>query len=1124
MNREMTSGAHTAIEAAPAQRPREVPRRTPLELKCVHRWIEVQAVRNPEAIAVAVAGSGESLSYAELNARANRLARRLRGLGVGPEVLVGVCLDRSPGLVVGLLAVLKAGGAYVPLDPTYPAERLAFMLEDAHVAALLTRSSLLDRLPAGRAAVVCLDREWDEIAAESAEDLPGGAKLDNLAYVIYTSGSTGKPKGAMIHHRGLANYVAWAARTYGVSQGQGAPVHSSISFDLTITALFVPLVAGRRVDLLEEDLGIEQLSAALRRTSGYSLVKLTPAHLRWLGDQLEPSEAAGKTRAFIIGGEPLRPEHIAFWREWAPETVLVNEYGPTETVVGCCVYRVSREDAIAGPIPIGQPIAQTQLHVLDQRLRVVPVGVAGELYIGGAGLARGYLGRPGLTAERFLPDPFGDQPGGRLYRTGDLARWRSDGNLEYLGRADRQVKIRGYRVEPGEVEEALARHPAVRETTVLAREESLDDHRLVAYLTLHADGPAPSTSDLHQFLRDVLPEPMIPSRFVVLDAFPLTPNGKIDREALPALEGAEPGAEALPVGPCGPIEEALSEIWVELLGGPRPGPRDNFFERGGHSLMATQLLARVRHTFDVEVPLKDFLDEPTLVGLARLVARGLVDGGAPPAPPIVPIGRDRPLPASFAQQRLWYLDQVQPGQPAYNMPIAVHLQGPLDVSALQHALAEIVRRHEVLRTTLVAGGGIPRQVIAESLEVPLPVEDLSGLDPEPRQARAQELLRGEATRPFDLARGPLIRAGLLRLEEQEHIAVVVLHHVIADGWSLGVLIREVSALYQAFHAGEGSPLPPPAIQYADYAAWQRAWLQGEVLQAEVDHWSARLAGLPDLELPADRPAPAAQSGRGGRRTATLEPALLEGVRALGRQEGATLYMTLLAAFQVLLYRYSGQEDLAVGTPIAGRTRPELEGLIGCFVNTLVLRSDLAGAPTFRALVGRVRRVAIEAYGHQELPFEKLVEALQPERGARWTPLFRAMFTVQNAPLPALQSPEMVLTPLEVFSETSKFDLDLSATESPERLELTMEYNVDLFDPATVDRMLMHYRLLLEGIVADPDQRIGAIPMLSQEERSRMQASWGDSGFDEFAAGLDEGVDGDLDVVWDGQRPEEVEPR
>jgi hypothetical protein len=741
--------------------------------------------------------------------------------------------------------------------------------------------------------------------------------------------------------------------------------------------------------------------------------------------------------------------------------------------------------------------------VLDRRLRAVPVGVAGELYIGGVGLARGYRNRPGLTAERFIPDPFGCPPGGRLYRTGDLARWQPDGTLEFLGRVDHQVKIRGFRVELGDVESALARHHEVRDVVVVARPDSTEEMGLAAYI-VPRDGTNPTTpSELRRWLQRRLPEYLIPSAFVNLDALPLTPNGKVDRRALPDPAQLRRGLGADSVPPRGPIEQAIAEVCAELLGGGPVGVHDNFFERGGHSLLAVQLRARLSRIFDVEVPLKDFLEEPTVARLARAVEETLADGAAPQASPLARVRRDVPLPGSFAQQRLWFLDQLEPGRSAYHIPSAVRLVGRLDVSALSRALNEVVRRHEALRTTLVSDVGIPRQVIADRLELPIAVDDLRGLPADEREARALFRLREEAERPFDLARGPLIRAGLLRLDEQEHVIAVTMHHAISDGWSIGILFREVSALYEALQQGEPSPFPELPIQYADYTVWQRDWLQGPALEAQLDYWRDRLANVPDLELPTDRPRPSVAAQRGGERSVILPTTTLDAVRALGRGEGATLYMTLLAAFQVLLHRYSGQSDIAVGSPVAGRSRPELEGLIGFFVNTLVMRGDLSGNPGFRELLRRVRRAAMEAYAHQDVPFEKLVTLVHPDRNSSRSPLFQVMFALQNAPLPALQTPGLLLTPIELPSRCSKFDLTLFAWESAEGLRLTMEFDTDLFDAATVDRMLAHYGILFEEITAHPDRPIGGLSMLKPDERDRLLAGWNAAAIDDFSTTFDE---------------------
>jgi amino acid adenylation domain-containing protein len=1071
--------------------------------RLVHRRIETQAERTPDAIALTCAG--ESHTYSELNAQANRLARRLRALGVGPEVLVGLCVGRSAAMVVGLLAVLKAGGAYVPLDPAYPAERLAFMLEDAHASVILTEQRLRDDLPDGEARVVCLDGDWGAIDAESDANLEGGAAAANLAYVIYTSGSTGRPKGVQVTHGALANLLQSMRGLLSMSERDTLLAVTTLSFDIAALEIFLPLSVGARVELVDRDVAADGSRLAARLDDPrITFVQATPATWRML---LEAGWRGKPTLTMLCGGETL-PRALAD-RLLEKGAALWNVYGPTETTIWSSAWRVEAGET---PISIGRPIANTRLYVLDKRLRTVPIGVIGELYIGGAGLARGYRERPGLTAEQFIPDPFGTLPGGRLYRSGDLARWWPDGTLECLGRVDHQVKIRGFRVELGEIEAALARHPAVRETVVAAHPDPSGEMSLAAYVAPRDSADPSIAAELRRWLLGAIPEYMVPETFVFLDALPLTPNGKIDRQALPDPGRARPRADADFVPPRGPIEAAVAEIWTSLLGAETVGAHDNFFERGGHSLLAVQLLSRLRRTFEVEASLKDFLEDPTVSRLARIVERALEDETAPLAPPPVPVGRDAPLPASFAQQRLWFLDQLEPGRASYHIPAAVKLAGRLDIPALERALNEVVRRHEALRTTLVADGGIPRQVIAARLELPLAVQDLSGLPEDERNFHALNCIREEAERPFDLARGPLVRAGLLRLSEREHIAMVTMHHAISDGWSIGILIRELSALYQSFLLRQPSPLAEPAIQYADYAVWQRNWLQGTVLEAQLDYWTGQLAGVPDLELPTDRPRPPATSQRGDEKSSTLPKTILEAVRALGRHEGATLYMTLLAAFQVLLFRYSGQEDIAVGTPVAGRTRPELEGLIGFFVNTLVVRGDLSGEPGFRELLRRIRRTAIEAFTHQDLPFEKLMTVAHRDRDASRTPLFQVMFALQNVPFSPLQAPELLLTPLELSSRTSKFDLTLFATEVPEGMRLTMEYSTDLFDAPRVDLMLAHYRILLQEIIAHPDQPIGALRMLTDEERTQVLVGWNAAGSDDLATVLDGPETDELDSL------------
>jgi amino acid adenylation domain-containing protein len=1051
----------------------------------------MQAQRAPAAIALNCAG--DALTYSQLNARANRLAHRLRREGVGPDVLVGLCTGRSAAMVVGLLAVLKAGGAYVPLDPAYPPDRLAFMLDDARPSILLTQAHLLLRLPATSASMICLDRDWRSIDGEPDGNLSGGAGLSNLAYVIYTSGSTGRPKGAMIEHLGLANYLSWCAKAYAVRDGLGAPVHSSISFDLTVTGLLAPLVVGRRVDLLDENLGIEQLSEALRRSRDYSLVKITPAHLRWLADQVNPRDAAGRTRAFVIGGEQLRPEHISYWQQHAPDTALINEYGPTETVVGCCVYRVGRDEVNSGPIPIGRPIANTRLYVVDQNLEPVPIGVPGELYIGGAGVARGYLNRPRLTAERFIPDPFGTGPGGRLYRTGDLARWRSDGNLEYLGRVDRQFKLRGFRIEPAEIEEALTRHPAVREAVVVAREDVPDDRRLVVYLTVTEDRRVPSSSELRRFLRKSLPEPMVPSAFVVLEALPLTANGKVDLRALPSPEAGIAQPVELSRAPRGPVEEEVASIWETVLGLDRFGAHDSFFEIGGHSLLATQVVSRLREVFEVEIPLRALFEATTVAGLAQRI-EALRQGGAPrEASPIQPTAHAGPLPLAFSQEALWFLDQLAPGQPTFNVSAALRITGPLDTGALEQSLNQLVRRHESLRTSFVASDGTPYQVVEHDVSLSLETADLTELPLEYREAEAKRRATDESRRPFDLTRGPLARVSLLRLGDADCALLLTMHHLITDGWSFAVAAGELATLYEAARQNRPSRLPDPPIQYADFARWQRDQFASGAWSTQIECWRRRLAAVPALELPTDHPRPPIRSPHGALRELVLSQELSAAVRTVSRREGVTPFMTLLAAFKLVLGRWSGQDDFAVGAPVANRNRPETEQLIGYFVNMVALRADLSRNPTAREFLARVREVALEAFEHQEVPLEILIPVLGPRRDASRSPFFQVMFVLQSNALPAVGPLELTVSPLHLDqgTGTSKFDLALGFEDTPRGFAGSVEFNTDLFEAATIERFSHHYVKLLEDLVTHPEWRLSELSLLSDAER-RQVIAWSHS--------------------------------
>jgi amino acid adenylation domain-containing protein/non-ribosomal peptide synthase protein (TIGR01720 family)/FkbM family methyltransferase len=1053
-----------------------------------HALFEVQAARTPEALAVTFGDA--RLTFGELNTRANRLAWHLRARGVGPDVRVGLCLERSPELVVGMLGILKAGGAYVPLDPEYPHERLAFMLADSQVPVLVTREELADGLPATRAQVICLDSDAAAVAVERPENPEHVTCAEHLAYVLYTSGSTGRPKGVMVEHRGLVNYLSWCAGAYRVAGGAGAPVHSPLAFDLTVTSLLLPLTLGRPVVLVPEGEGVQGLGTALRAGADFSLVKLTPTHLSLLAQWLGTGEAADRTRAFVIGGEALSYEALSFWRTHAPGTRLINEYGPTETVVGCCVHEVGADDTSSGAVPIGRPIANVELHVLDSELRLVPVGAPGELYIGGLPLARGYLGRPELTAEKFVPHPFSTLPGARLYRTGDLARRRADGVLEFLGRVDDQVKVRGFRIELGEIETVLASHPAVRETAVVVREDVPGDKRLVAYVT--GEAKELGTAELRRFLDAKLPEYMLPAAFVVLEALPLTTHGKVDRKALPAPDGARPELATFNP-PRTPTEELLAGIWAQVLRLEKVGRQDDFFELGGHSLIATQVISRVREAFGVELPLGELFEAPTLAVLAGRIEAALQAGRSLRAPPLEPVSRTSELPLSFAQQRLWFLQQLEPESTFYNIPLAIRFEGHLDVEALERSFGELVRRHESVRMTFQSRDGRPVQVPLPISALSLVVVELQHLPEEAREAEARRLSREEAGRPFELAHGPLLRASLLRLGERKHVVLLTMHHIISDGWSMGVLIREMAALYEAFSSGRPSPLPEPVLHYADYAAWQRRWLQGEALETQLAYWKKQLEGAPRrLELPTDHPRPATPTFRGAQRSWLLPHALTGSLEALSRRDGATLFMTLMTAFQALLARYTGQRDVLVGTDIANRTRADTEGMIGFFINQLVLRGRLDDAPTFRELLARTRETALAAYAHQDLPFEELVRVLNPERGGGHAPLFQVKLILQNTPMPTIELPGLTLTPLEVESGAARLDLVVSLMETADGLSCTWDYSTDLFEPSTIERMARHFQRLLEGIAAHPEQRLEELPLLSGEEQRQLLVEWNDT--------------------------------
>ncbi|HEX2091321.1 MAG TPA: amino acid adenylation domain-containing protein, partial [Longimicrobiaceae bacterium] len=1047
----------------------------------VHRLFRLQAQRTPDAVALSF--RDEQITYAELDRRASCLARALRRRGVGPEARVALLADRSPELVVALLGILKAGAAYLPLDPTYPAERLAYLLKDSACAALLVQDALRDLLPAGAVDPYSLEAllaeaDGDDDVAEVMVD------AENAAYVIYTSGSTGRPKGVLVPHGALSNHMQWMQAAFPLTPDDRVLQKTPFSFDASVWEFWAPLLCGARLVLAEP--GAHREPARLARAleeEGITVVQFVPSLFAALLE--EDLTRVTTVRRVYCGGEALSAELAARGRA-ALEAEVVNLYGPTEVCIDATAAVALAEQG-GWTVPIGRPVGNVRAYVLDGAGEPVPVGVPGELYLGGAQLARGYLGRPELTGERFVPDAFSGEAGTRLYRTGDRTRWLVSGELEYLGRVDFQVKIRGFRVELGEIEAALREHASVREAVVVAREDAPGERRLVGYVVPDGEGEV-SPLGLRAYLKARVPEYMVPSALVVLDAMPLLPNGKVDRRALPAPEVSS--GEAY-VTPRSPVEEVLAGIWAEVLGAERVGVMDDFFTLGGHSLLATRVASRIREAFSVELPLRALFEAPTVGSLAeRVDAAGRKATGLQ-APPLVSVPRDgSALPLSFAQQRLWFIDQLQPGSSAYNMPFPLRLRGRLDVRALAGAVSAVVCRHEALRTVFATADREPVQVIRPAGPHPLPVVDLRGIAHDGRERELGRLVVEDAARPFDLARGPLLRTTLVAVGEEEHGLLVSMHHVVSDGWSMGVLVREVSELYAARLEGRAPALAPLPVQYADYALWQRTWLSGETLEAQVRWWRDHLAGAPPLlELPTDRPRPQVHSDRGDSRAIVLPAELAVGLRSLARREGATLFMTLLAVWQALLSRWSGEEDVVVGTPIAGRTRVETEGLLGFFVNTLALRTDLSGDPTFAELLRRVREGTLGAYQHQEVPFERLVEELGVKRSLTHSPLFQVMFSLQNAPAGELRLGGLVAEPIPEGRETARFDLSLGLTETEGTLEGALVYRADLFDPATIDRMLQHLATLLEAVVRDPARGVGEAEVLPAAERARLLAEW-----------------------------------
>ena len=1044
---------------------------------CIQELFEEQVERTPDATAVRF--EGKQLTYRELNARANQLAHYLQRLGVGPEKRVGICVERSLEMVVGLLGILKAGGAYVPLDPLYPRERLEFMLNDAQISVLLTQKPLVRQLPRTETLAVCLD-DLTVFDQENKENPTRETEADSAAYVIYTSGSTGTPKGVVGLHRGAVNRFAWMWSTYPFEANEMSCVKTSLSFVDSVWEVFGPLLNGTPSTIIPDQVAKNpQLLIQTLADNHVTRIVLVPSLLKAILD-VDPNLQSHlpDLKLWTSSGEPLSRESAERFRQCLPNSKLLNLYGSSEVSADATCYETRKTES-SGRISIGKPIHNTQIYLLDSHLQPVPIGISGEICVGGAGLGRGYLNRPQLTEERFIPNAFSDEPRSRLYRTGDLARYLSNGNIEFLGRVDNQVKVRGYRVEPAEVGAVLNQHPSVRESVVVAHQgASSADRHLVAYV-VSTDQPMPSANHLRGFLKNKLPEFMVPSVFVLLETLPLMPNGKVDRGALPLPETARLELENVFVGPRTEAEQLVAQVWREVLKVEKIGVHDNFFELGGHSLTATQVIARLRDAFRTEVPLRSLFETPTVAELTHKIETLNGQEVDLSFPPIVRVSREGSLPLSISQEQLWDFDQMIPGNHLLNIPYVFHLMGTLDTEALADALREIIRRHEVLRTVFVTVDGRPVQVIRSVPEFQLPVIDLRDLDVETMEEQAAVLTLEDRTQPFDLSVGPLLRTKLVRLTDEDYLLLVTLHHIVGDRWSMLVLRKEFGQLYEAFSQKRPSPLPDLPIQFADFALWERRLMESELVQTQFTYWKNQLAApLPKLAFKKVRRRNQRLSFRSGRKQISVEKDLFAAVKSLASSENCTPFMVMLAALNVVLHAYTGERDVRVGTLVANRRLRETENLIGYFVNAVVLRTRLKPDMNWKDLLKEARRVTLGAYAHQELPFGRLAHALDQEGSVKGSSLIQVLLNYQNLLFPAAQLPGLTFALLD-FQE-AKLDSEMALTavdlifdlrETSTKLTGSVNYRSELFDDLRLASLIRVFHEALKAMVGDPNQAI-----------------------------------------------------
>jgi len=1066
--------------------------------KTIPVLFEEQAARTPDAVAVVFEGA--ELTYRELNERANRLAHYLRGLGAGPGARIGICVERSLQMVVGVLGILKAGCAYVPLDRNYPQERITYMVEDSEAEILLVEEKLAEKVGASPARLVVFEREREKIEQQSKENFASQTTPDHLAYVIYTSGSTGRPKGVCICHR---NAVRLVCNTNYADLGadQVFLQFVSVSFDVAAFEIWAPLLNGARLIVFPaytpsaEELGEWILSHPI------TTLWLTSGLFHQLME-MDNGRYFRHLRQLLAGGDALSLRAVQKFLQLYPGCRLINGYGPTENGTFSTCGELREMSADASTVPIGRAIANSTAFVLDHEMQPVPLGESGEIYLGGSGLAHGYWNQPVLTASRFVPNPLSATPGERLYRSGDLGRCLPDGNLEFLGRIDQQVKLRGYRVELGEIEAVLEQNPDVAQAVAMVREDNPGDKRLVAYVVPHDKGNL-RMGDLRDYLIKKLPEYMVPTAFVSLDTLPLTANGKVDRRALPAPKGERPSLEESYVAPRTATETMLASIWAEVLRIDRVGAHDSFFDLGGNSLLAAQVIARVRKGSGVSLPLRSFLEKPVLVDLARHFEAAQRDASHDQVPPIGTVPRGEEIPLGFSQERVWFLQELDPSSIAYNFQATLRIRGRLDVAALQQSLTEMVRRHEILHTTFFEKDGRPLQAIHDPFPVPLPVISLEGVAREQLNQTTAELVRKEMAAQFDVGRLPLVRWVLFALGRQEHLLLHIEHHFVHDGWSFNLFLGELLEIYKALAAGKPPSLAAPRVQFADFAVWQRQYVRSDRVQAQLAFWKSKLAGSPPLSaLPADRPRPPVQTFQGRVLRIPLSLELSRSLHAFSHREETSLFVIMMSAFFALAYHYTLQADFCVGTSLANRQRPETEGLLGMLVNNVVLRAQMPPPLNFRDLLAQVRELTFEAYENQDAPLQEVVRDQIVDRDLRVNPLFQTTFNFHNSPVFIPEIPELELQLEEALGNgAAKFDLGvivIPATTQRLRLNpewdkdaVTMlwEYNTDLFNESTIRRTVKHYEKILESMIGNPLQKLTEVCLLDAAERQLVLMEW-----------------------------------